>query len=95
MDKVRPFLVAVSALAALTGVGAVGAGTASAEAFSVQEARTLCYANDVDVRYSPGGSPTGRLVYRNQSVNVIDHRDGVWWQINSPYSGYVLAAYFC
>ncbi|CCH32548.1 hypothetical protein ABZ816_23585 [Actinosynnema sp. NPDC047251] len=94
MTRVKALIAAASALAALT-IGTTGVGTASAEAVRAQEARTVCYANDVDVRYTVGGSPTGRLVYLNQSVNVIDHRDGVWWQINSPYSGYVLAQYFC
>ncbi|MBP2320495.1 hypothetical protein JOF56_000880 [Kibdelosporangium banguiense] len=90
-------LAALGLLASLNSVATADVATTktSTADVSVQVVRTLCYANDVDVRYVPGGSPTGRLVYRYQTVNVVDYRDGVWWQINSPYSGYVLAQYFC
>jgi len=99
MSRVKTFAcaaaVAIGVIASLGSVTQASAMTAPASGVNVQVARTLCYANDVDVRYSPGGSPTGRLVYYGQTVNVVDYRDGVWWQINSPYSGYVLAQYFC
>jgi hypothetical protein len=90
----------VVALGLLTLAGSVATADVSttksgASAVTVQVSRTLCYANDVDVRYVPGGAPTGRLVYNGQTVNVVDYRDGVWWQRNAPYSGYVLAQYFC
>ncbi|MBW4717284.1 SH3 domain-containing protein [Saccharothrix obliqua] len=94
LNRLRVFLVAALALLA-TSVATTGAQAAPTTDVGVQVARTLCYANDVDVRWTPGGSPTGRLVYRGQTVNVIDFRDGVWWEINSPYRGFVLAQYFC
>jgi len=94
MVRFKALAVAAFALAVLTS-GTIASGTASAGTYGVQAVRTVCYANSVDVRWSPGGSPTGRLVYVGQNVNVVDYRDGVWWQINSPYSGYVLAQYFC
>ncbi|WP_143531881.1 hypothetical protein [Saccharothrix sp. ALI-22-I] len=97
MNRLKAFVVAALALVALTtGTSAASAASAAPEeSYGVQVARTLCYADTVDVRWSPGGSPTGRLVYRYQNVNVINYRDGVWWEINSPYYGFVLAQYFC
>jgi hypothetical protein len=94
MNKAKSLLAAaLTLIALLAGTGVAQAGTT--DAVGVQAARTLCYAQTVDVRWSPGGSPTGRLVHQWQTVNVVDYRDGVWWEINSPYSGFVLAQYFC
>ncbi|NUT92464.1 MAG: hypothetical protein HOY78_10575 [Saccharothrix sp.] len=94
MNRVKAFVVAALALVALAT--ATGAASAAPEgSYGVQAVRTLCYADTVDVRWTAGGSPTGRLVYRYQNVNVINYRDGVWWEINSPYYGFVLAQYFC
>ncbi|MDQ2585872.1 SH3 domain-containing protein [Saccharothrix yanglingensis] len=98
MSRLKALAVGVLALAALAGgtatAGAANTGATTTGTHGVQVVRTVC-ADTVDVRWTPGGSPTGRLVYWGQTVNVVDYRDGVWWQINSPYSGYVLAQYFC
>ncbi|MFD1049180.1 hypothetical protein ACFQ1S_28415 [Kibdelosporangium lantanae] len=50
----------------------------------------------VTVRYSPGGAAIpGEVIGYGVRVNVTDHYDNVWWHINSPYGGWVLAQYFC
>ncbi|WP_410573777.1 hypothetical protein [Amycolatopsis sp. cmx-4-61] len=63
---------------------------------SVQEIRWQCGADSVTVRYSPGGAAIpGETIGYGIRVNVDNHNDNVWWHINSPYGGYVLAQYFC
>lgn len=104
MNKITTFTAAVVLiLATLFGITTATANATPATTpaqgygvgYGILEARQLCYAQNVDVRWTPGGPPTGRLVWQWQWVYVVDHRDGVWWQISSPYPGYVLAMYFC
>jgi hypothetical protein len=76
---------------AVLGTGITSQTTANATA---QTTHWLCGASDVDVRYTAGGAPTGRLVYYGQTVEH-DSGSGTWWHITSPYIGYVLGQYFC
>jgi hypothetical protein len=80
----------------LTAIAVLGMGTAAQTSASAaaQTTHWLCGADTVDVRYTAGGAPTGRLVYRNQTVEH-DSGAGTWWHITSPYPGYVLGQYFC
>lgn len=71
-------------------------GIAGASGSSVDEVRWQCGADSVTVRSSPGGAAIpGETIGYGIRVNVIDHYDNVWWHINSPYGGWVLAQYFC
>jgi hypothetical protein len=87
------FKKALTAVALATAALAVSVPQASA---SVQEVRWQCGADSVTVRYSPGGAAIpGEVIGYGVRVNVTDHYDNVWWHINSPYGGWVLAQYFC
>jgi hypothetical protein len=87
----RNLTAGVLTICAALGIGITAPTSASAAA---QTTHWLCGANSVDVRYSEGGAPTGRLVYYGQTVEH-DSGGGTWWHITSPYTGYVLGQYFC
>ncbi|MEV6911229.1 hypothetical protein [Amycolatopsis sp. NPDC051071] len=87
----RKLLAGGFTILAVLGIGISAQTTASA---TTQSTRWLCGADTVDVRYSEGGAPTGRIVSYGQTVEH-DSGGGTWWHITSPYSGYVLGQYFC
>ncbi|EOD64896.1 hypothetical protein [Amycolatopsis vancoresmycina] len=71
-------------------------GIASAGGSAVDEVRWQCGADSVTVRsYAGGPAIPGETIGYGVRVNVDNHNDNVWWHINSPYGGYVLAQYFC
>ncbi|RLK61997.1 hypothetical protein [Actinokineospora cianjurensis] len=60
------------------------------------ENRQQCRADTVRVYSAPDGNGywTGAVIHNGIYVNVDNHYNGVWWHINAPYGGWVLAEYF-
>jgi hypothetical protein len=80
---------------------ALGSATASVESpagngqvIGAEFYRWVCAPAGVWVRPYPGGPQTTFLGY-GTGVNVADSNDGVWFRIDSPASGYVLAERLC
>lgn len=91
----------ITATALIAGLLSATVGEASAQPavptapqVGVTFFRWVCATGGASVRDFPGGNQIAFLGY-GSGVNVDNPYDGVWFHINQPVSGFILAERLC